>query len=88
MTEEDFLKRWSRRKREADVAKPVAPEENTDDADSRSPQQVGLANGAEAPEPEFDPASLPPIDSIAAGTDIRAFLQSGVPATLAQALTL
>jgi hypothetical protein len=38
-----------------------------------------------APPTEFDLASLPPIDSIGAGTDIRAFLQSGVPAELAKA---
>jgi hypothetical protein len=30
----------------------------------------------------FDPASLPPIESIAAGADIRPFLQPGVPAEL------
>jgi hypothetical protein len=35
--------------------------------------------------PPFDPASLPPIESIVAGTDIRAFLQKGVPAALTKA---
>src|SRR2546423_1668943 len=85
MTEEDFLKRWSRRKREAEVAKTVAPEANTDDADSRSPEQIGLAKGAEAPAPEFDPASLPPIDSITAVSDITAFLRAGVPLELTRA---
>jgi hypothetical protein len=42
----------------------------------------------ESPEPEapaFDPASLPPIESISAGTDVSAFLRPGVPAELAQA---
>jgi hypothetical protein len=34
---------------------------------------------------DFDIASLPPIDSITANSDIRAFLQSGVPADLAKA---
>jgi Protein of unknown function (DUF3306) len=33
----------------------------------------------------FDPASLPPIESIAADTDIRAFLAPGVPPELARA---
>jgi hypothetical protein len=37
------------------------------------------------PEPTFDPASLPPIDSIVAGSDLRAFLQKGVPAALTKA---
>jgi len=36
------------------------------------------------PEP-FDPASLPPIESIGAGTDVSAFLRPGVPADLTQA---
>jgi hypothetical protein len=35
--------------------------------------------------PVFDPASLPPIESISVGTDIRSFLQSGVPADLTRA---
>jgi hypothetical protein len=38
-----------------------------------------------APAPQaFDPASLPPIESITASTDIRSFLQLGVPADLAR----
>jgi Protein of unknown function (DUF3306) len=36
-------------------------------------------------EPTFDPASLPPLESIEAGTDVSAFLRPGVPADLAQA---
>jgi hypothetical protein len=32
--------------------------------------------------PAFDPASLPPIESIVADSDIRLFLQAGVPAEL------
>jgi hypothetical protein len=35
--------------------------------------------------PAFDPASLPPIESIAADSDIRPFLQAGVPAELTRA---
>jgi hypothetical protein len=35
--------------------------------------------------PLFDPASLPPIESISAETDIRAFLAPGVPPELARA---
>jgi hypothetical protein len=37
------------------------------------------------PADAVDPASLPPIESITSGTDIRAFLQSGVPAELRRA---
>jgi len=41
---------------------------------------------AEAPSPAaFDPASLPPIESIVADSDIRQFLQEGVPAELTRA---
>ena len=36
-------------------------------------------------QPPFDPATLPSIESITAGSDIRAFLQSGVPAELTKA---
>jgi hypothetical protein len=46
-----------------------------------------VANSPERGAPEvtasgFDPATLPPIESIDAQTDITAFLQSGVPAEL------
>ena len=78
MSDEDFLKRWSRRKR--DVAKEEA---------ARTP----APDAAEAPEPpapdktetQFDPASLPPIESITALSDVTAFLQTGVPAELTRA---
>ena len=36
-------------------------------------------------EPEFDIASLPPIESINALTDVTAFLRQGVPAELTRA---
>ena len=36
-------------------------------------------------QPLFDPASLPPIESIVAGSDISAFLAAGVPADLTRA---
>ena len=42
--------------------------------------------GADMPSPSvFDPASLPPIQSIVADSDIRLFLQAGVPAELTRA---
>ena len=79
MTEEDFLARWSRRKRE--VAKAEA-EPHVE------PQPVPKQPSAEAVqevEPEFDIASLPPIESINALTDVTAFLREGVPAELTRA---
>jgi len=47
------------------------------------------ATGAETQKdettPAFDLSTLPPIESIDAGTDVSAFLQSGVPAEMARA---
>src|SRR5262249_59824475 len=45
----------------------------------------GHPQGPAPQQAEFDPASLPPIESINAGTDVSAFLRPGVPADLAQA---
>jgi hypothetical protein len=45
----------------------------------------GEPEGAEREAPVFDPASLPPIESIDAGSDVSAFLRPGVPADLARA---
>jgi len=74
MSEEEFLARWSRRKREAraEPAKPAAvqptlpPERKDDDS-------------------EFDLSSLPSIDEINAATDITAFLSKGIPPELSRA---
>jgi hypothetical protein len=85
MTEDDFLKRWSRRKRDAaDVAKPTAPETEVADAKPASEEIVAREAVPDA-QPEFDVASLPPIDSITAVSDITAFLRAGVPAELTRA---
>jgi hypothetical protein len=96
MTERDdtskgFLKRWSRKKIDAERETPAKAE--TKDvspiAQVRSPERQGkndtkTPNEAES-KPEFDLASLPSLDSITAITDIRAFLTPGVPADLARA---
>ena len=83
---EPFLARWSRLKHE--TAK------EPDEADSSSvPAQPAAADAGNASElgeaglepPPFDPASLPPVESITADSDIRAFLQAGVPAELTKA---
>jgi hypothetical protein len=82
MTEpEKFLDRWSRRKREA--ADEPAPVEAKDAA--KAPAVPVDEAKAAAAEVSFDPASLPPIESITAESDIRAFLKPGVPAELARA---
>src|SRR4029079_12446343 len=78
MSEEDFLTRWSRRKRE--VAKEEARETPAPEAPAQPPPPV-----SEKPEVAFDLASLPSLESINDLTDIKAFLREGVPADLTRA---
>ncbi len=82
---ENFLQRWSRRKQEADRheagEEPAPGRENGPEG----PQESAAQSEAREPEPEFDVSSLPPLESIGAESDIRAFLQKGVPADLARA---
>ncbi len=81
-----FLRRWSRRKRAleedaADGAEPASPERQ--DADANAPPRAA-AQSKPAPL-AFDPATLPPIESIGAVSDVRAFLAPGVPEELTRA---
>lgn len=74
---ENFVSRWSRLKRGPAKGRETARTEST-----RLPD----AAATDAPASEaFDPASLPPIQSITIDTDVRAFLQPVVPAKLMQA---
>ena len=61
MSEEEFLKRWSRRKQEARAEPPPAETVVT---------QVDVPG-----EPEIDLSKLPSLDSIGAATDITDFLR-------------
>ena len=72
---EKFLDRWSRRKR--DAAGESAP------ADSKA--AAAPSGEGKTEEVSFDPASLPPLDSITVQTDISAFLKPGAPPDLARA---
>jgi hypothetical protein len=76
---ENFVARWARLKRDADIARAREPA-----ADSRPPAADEPRSKALA-DPPFDPASLPSIESITANTDISGFLRSGVPAEWARA---
>jgi hypothetical protein len=84
---ENFLSRWSRRKSESpkdaefSTAQPDRDERKTKPSDAEATPAVPLETAEPTPG-AFDPASLPSIESIAAETDIRAFLQRGVPAEL------
>lgn len=83
----NFLARWSRRKQEAGRA----PEEEArrPDADEQAAAaETNAGNEADADtteKPEFDVSSLPSLESIGADTDVRAFLQKGVPLDLTRA---
>jgi hypothetical protein len=96
--QEPFLSRWSRRKREAGEADGGGDADGPapDPAEKPDAGEVAAARGTEAPAatpgdapggalPPFDPASLPPLESISATTDIRAFLAPGVPPELTRA---
>jgi Protein of unknown function (DUF3306) len=98
---EHFLSRWSRRKREAvedgEHTKSPAPPASVQDVDAKVGARAGedhgthedaLAEPGGVPgpaEPAFDISSLPPIESITAESDIRAFLAPGVPPDLTRA---
>lgn len=90
MAEEElgFLSRWSRRKRALERGEDVPP---VPEAMAEPPQPVAEAL-PEAPlvceippEPEFDPASLPPVETLDAASDFTAFLKPGVPQALRSA---
>lgn len=78
MSDEEFLARWSRRKREAkktiDPQPPTAPAEAPASAPSGTAENPG--------DIEVDLSSLPSIESITGGTDITAFLRKGIPPEL------
>ena len=89
---ESFLSRWSRRKREALRETDRGVRLRGSSAANSSPPPSGegagevVARPARAPaDLPFDAASLPPIESITADTDIRNFLASGVPSELTRA---
>ena len=85
---EDFLTRWSRRKRQADPAAADAPAPRASAEGAGAAPRDGdasPASQAEVPIAEVDLSKLPPLESITAGTDIRAFLAAGVPEALKRA---
>ena len=81
MSDEEFLARWSRRKREAKVTADAPPQTETAETPNPAPS-VAAENPADA---KVDLSSLPPIDSITAATDVTAFLRQGIPQDLSRA---
>lgn len=89
MSEGGFLSRWSRRKqalaRGEAPAEPAPPEAAAPPAavpDDAVPDDAPIAEPAVAGEEPFDIASLPPIESLTAESDITGFLARGVPQLL------
>jgi hypothetical protein len=82
MSDEEFLKRWSRRKQEAKQEPSKAAEQAP-----LPPGQIAAApeTAEVTSEPEIDLSKLPSIDSITAATDITEFLRKGIPAELSRA---
>jgi hypothetical protein len=81
MNDEEFLARWSRRKREAKTTVELQPPAAATEAPNPTAQDA-----RENPDnAEVDLSSLPPIESIVEGTDITAFLRKGIPAELSRA---
>jgi Protein of unknown function (DUF3306) len=82
MSDEEFLARWSRRKREASAGNP-APEP-AEPMEARDPTPPS-SSAEDPPTPDVDLSSLPPIESIDGATDITAFLRRGIPQELSRA---
>ncbi|PWC29989.1 DUF3306 domain-containing protein [Teichococcus aestuarii] len=92
MSGEGFLSRWSRRKRGVEPeAAPEPPAPGRAAPMPAAPSAVPpAAFPAVGPDPAaaadaFDPASLPPLESLGPESDFTAFLKPNVPALLRQA---
>jgi uncharacterized protein DUF3306 len=96
MSEPDnFISRWSRRKAavaeqdaaptKQDVAPTATPDSNEDPSAEKTQSSVPAPAEKVSPPPAIDLSTLPPIESIVAGTDISAFLRAGVPTDLTRA---
>ena len=83
---ENFLARWSRRKAEAEQPADRAHDANEKLEHPKQPDQVAAeAEKGEDKKEQVDLSKLPPIESIGPETDIRAFLQKGIPPELTRA---
>jgi len=89
MTEpENFLKRWSKRtlaERERSSDEHAANQHSPVEHDALAAEPPQIDGMVKASDETFDLADLPPIDSIAANTDVTAFLRPGVPPDLTRA---
>jgi hypothetical protein len=81
MSDDQFLARWSRRKREAKDVPDAPPPAQPVATPKPDPAVTAESPAAD----ELDLSSLPPIDSITALTDVTAFLRKGIPPELTRA---
>ena len=82
---ENFLERWSRRKQQASVQPAQAPEAKAEKDEASAAVPATPAETSQPKPAAFDIAELPSIESIGADTDVRGFLQPGVPPDLTRA---
>jgi hypothetical protein len=90
---ENFIARWSRRKREAaedaeatkSSAAPDTAAESARPSEDQSDAALGRSGARRSLEAAFDSTKLPPIETIAAESDVTAFLAPGVPPELTRA---
>jgi hypothetical protein len=81
--QENFLTRWSQRKlKRADAIADKAEAAEQPTPQGEATNQAVAEGSAQLPAPEFDLTKLPSLESIGANSDIRAFLQPGVPSSL------
>jgi hypothetical protein len=81
---ENFLKRWLRRKQAAE-ARSRAARGAPESADAEAKLSPDIVAPSAPDPPVVDAATLPPVESITAASDIRAFLMPGVPEGLSRA---
>lgn len=85
---DDFLTRWSRRKRavKAEESSPPPRDTTGKSAQPAPDHPAGSDNPpAKQSDPAFDLSKLPSLDSIGPDTDVRMFMQPGVPTALSRA---
>jgi hypothetical protein len=85
---ENFVSRWARLKRDSDTRRGPEPTSDGPPVDTVASNEAEAMSGhrdGEIVDEPFDLASLPSIETITVGTDIRGFLQGRVPVELTRA---
>ncbi|WP_193371004.1 DUF3306 domain-containing protein [Pelagibius marinus] len=80
--DKNFLTRWSQRKREAEAEAPQCADRPPEEAAALAATDSGREALPTGDDGKIDPADLPDIDSLDAGSDFTVFLKDGVPDAL------